>query len=280
MATVPPGIVESLPQWLEVAVGLARRAGEVVLDYQDRLAEVVTEFKGRRELVTEADRASERVVVEGLRSEFPDHAILAEEGVASPRGAADRESDFRWLVDPLDGTTNFVHAIPFHCVALSLDYRGELLLGVVHAPALGDTYTAILGQGAWRNEQRLSVTGTSDLRDALVATGLSYQRNEPGFEDNTARFGRIVPLCRDLRRLGSAQLDLCLTASGTYDGYWEMYLQPYDVAAGGLIVREAGGKVTDLSGGDDWVDQGQVLATNGALHDAMMAVVGGPPGAG
>ncbi len=267
-----------MSEWRDRAVELASAAGEVVLSYRQRLRELRTEFKGRRDLVTEADRASELVVVDGLRAAFPDHAILAEEGVATPKGEVDRESDFVWLVDPLDGTTNFVHAIPFHCVALSLSYRDELLLGVVHAPVLGDTYSAVRGGGAWRNGEPISVTRTADLRNALVATGLSYRRNEDGFEDNTERLATIVPMCRDLRRLGSAQLDLCLTASGTYDGYWEMYLQPYDVAAGGLIVREAGGTVTDLSGGDRWVSEGQVLASNGVLHETMLDVVGGAPG--
>ena len=129
-----------------------------------------------------------------------------------------------------------------------------------HAPALNHTYTAVRGDGARRNGEPIAVTRTEELRHALVATGFSYHRNEPGYEDNVDRIARMVPLCRDLRRLGSAQLDLCLTAAGTFDGYWEMYLQPYDVAAGGLIVREAGGRVTDLAGGDDWVREGQILA--------------------
>lgn len=272
--------VHEVEVWRSRAIELAREAGEVVQRFQARLGGVRTEFKGRRELVTEADRAAEQVVVGGLRGSFPDHAILAEEGVATPAGRADRESDYLWLVDPLDGTTNFVHALPFYCIALSLSYRDELLLGVVHAPALGDTYTAVRGGGASRNGTPIAVTTTEDLGDALVATGLSYRRNEPECEDNIDRIARMAPLCRDLRRLGSAQLDLCMTASGTFDGYWEMYLQPYDVAAGGLIVREAGGRVTDLTGGDDWVAEGQILASNGRLHDRLLEVVGGKPGAG
>lgn len=264
-----------LDRWLASGRELALQAGELLIDYQLRLRELRTEFKGRRDLVTEADRAAERLLVAGLRAACPGHAILAEEGVDSPAGRADRASDWLWLIDPLDGTTNFVHGIPFFCVALSLSYRGEVVLGVVHAPQLGDTFLARRGEGAQRNEQPVSVSNTSELGHALLATGLSYHRNDPGYDDNVARIGRIVPLCRDLRRLGSAQLDLCMTAAGTFDGYWELHLAPYDVAAGGLLVREAGGRVTDLRGGDAWVDEGHILASNGQLHQELMRVVGG-----
>ena len=123
----------------------------------------------------------------------------------------------------------------------------------------------------------ISSRRTSEVADALLATGFSYNRNEPGRDDNSARLARVLPLCRDLRRLGSAELDLCLTAAGVYDGYWELYLQPYDVAAGAVIVQEAGGRVTDLDGGDDWLYGGQVLATNGLLHDALLPLVGPAP---
>lgn len=259
------------------ARALVERAGACLLDFQQRSPMRAAEFKGRRELVTAADRASEQIVVDGLRAAFPHHAILAEEGVASPRGRADRAADWLWILDPLDGTTNFVHGLPFYCVALSLSYRDELMLGIVHAPALRDTFTARRGAGARRNDAPIAVSATTDLGHALIATGFSYQRNEPGCDDNSARVARVLPLCRDLRRFGSAQLDLCLTACGAFDAYWEMYLQPYDVAAGGLIVREAGGRVTDLRGGDAWVREGHLLASNGHLHERLLEVVGGAP---
>jgi myo-inositol-1(or 4)-monophosphatase len=265
---------------LDRARELALAAGRELLGWQERVQQQPPEFKGRRDLVTAADRAAEEVVVAGLQSSFPDHAVLAEEGVLTPQGEADRESDWLWLIDPLDGTTNFVHGIPFFCVALSLSYRDEIVVSVVHAPALGDggvTYTARRRGGAHRNGEPIAVSETHALRDALLATGFSYHRNEAGYDDNTTRVARVVPLCRDLRRLGSAQLDLCLVASGTFDGYWEMHLAPYDVGAGSLLVTEAGGRVTDLAGGDAWVRQGHVLASNGWLHDELMDVVGGAP---
>ncbi len=267
-----------ISQCLELAVALAQAAGREVLARAARGGGPVVERKSRRELVTDADRAAEAIIVDALRAQLPDHAVCAEEGVLSPAAREDREADWLWLVDPLDGTTNFVHGIPFYAVALSLSWRGALQLGVVHAPVLGHTYAARLGGGARRNGEALRVSATRDLGDALLATGLSYDRNEPGRDDNTARIARVVPACRDLRRLGSAQLDLCLTAAGSLDGYWETGLKPYDIGAGALIVQEAGGRVSDLAGGGAWLARGSVLASNGPLHDQLLRLLQDPQG--
>lgn len=270
---------EALREFLEVAVRVAEKGGEVLLDYVPRMAEVRTEFKGRStELVTEADRAAEQVIVEGLLEAFPDHGVLAEEGVLTPRGRASVESaSHLWIVDPLDGTTNFVHGLGYFSVAVSLAIQGEPVVGVVHAPAMGWTYTAARGLGAYRNTEPIHVTDTDQAAAALVATGFSYNRSDPGADDNMARLTRALHATRDVRRMGSAELDLCLTAEGSFDAYWELYLAPYDVAAGSVVVREAGGRVTDLVGGDEWLYGGQVLASNGVLHDQMLALVGGAP---
>jgi myo-inositol-1(or 4)-monophosphatase len=267
--------VRELQGWLRSAERIARAGGDVLLDHQRRLHAIATEKKGQRELVTEADRAAEHAVVGALLVEHPTHAVLAEEGVATPKGRPHQASDWTWIVDPLDGTTNFVHGIPFWCVAIALAWRGEPVLGVVHAPALQWTFTGARGLGAWRNGERLKVTPTAAIGDALLATGFSYDRNAPGHDDNSGRLTRVLPVCRDLRRLGSAELDLCLTAAGHYDGYWELYLMPYDVAAGAVLVQEAGGRVTDLCGGADWLHGGEVLASNGRLHAALLQLVGG-----
>lgn len=264
----------TLRQILAAVEPVARRAGDVLLDYRSRLRDVRTEFKGRRELVTAADRAAEQVVVEHLLREFPAHAVLAEEGVLTPAGKPHRDADLVWILDPLDGTTNFVHDLPSFAVAIALVERGEPVLAVVHAPVLGHTYTAVRGGGAQRDGATIRVTATQDLADALLATGFSYDRNEPGHDDNSGRLARMLPRCRDLRRFGSAELDLCFVADGRFDGYWEMYLAPYDVAAGALLVREAGGRISDLRGGADWLFGGQILASNGPLHAPMLAVVG------
>ncbi|MCA8966393.1 MAG: inositol monophosphatase [Planctomycetes bacterium] len=268
-----------LPRCRDVAVELAHAAGAELLAQRRRGGLRVHSKSQRRELVTAADRAAEEIVVGGLLQQFPEHAVLAEEGVLTPVGRSSSTAESVWIVDPLDGTTNFVHGLPFFAVAIGLVQAGRPVVGVVHAPALGETFVATAGGGAERRfadgrSERLQVTATTELADALLATGFSYVRNEPGRDDNSGRLAKVLPLCRDLRRLGSAELDLCLVAAGSYDGYWELYLQPYDVAAGALIVREAGGRVTDLRCGDDWLFGGQVLASNGVLHDALRAVVG------
>jgi myo-inositol-1(or 4)-monophosphatase len=269
-----PGV--DLQPFVDTAVGLAALAGTELLRHR-RSAAAQAESKGRRrELVTAADRAAEHIVVGGLMAAFPDHAVLAEEGVLTAQGQASKAADWTWIVDPLDGTTNYVHGLPFFAVAVALAYRDRPVVGVVHAPALGETFVAAAGHGSRRvfasgREQVLGVSATLELADALLATGFSYNRNEPGRDDNAARLARVLPHCRDLRRLGSAELDLCYVAAGVYDGYWELYLAPYDVAAGAVIVQEAGGRVTDLAGGQQWLFGGQVVATNGALHGQLMA---------
>ncbi|MGE3174118.1 MAG: inositol monophosphatase family protein [Planctomycetota bacterium] len=273
MERSPPWSADELLATRDRAVALAQEAGEVLLRH--RREGLVAESKGRRrELVTAADRDAERVVVGGIQRQWPSHAVLAEEGVLTAKGRSDREADWTWIVDPLDGTTNFVHGVPFFAVAIALAWRDRPVVGVVHAPALGDTYAAAAGLGAHWNGTRIQVSRTAELADALVATGFSYERDEPGRDDNLGRLQRVLPRCRDVRRLGSAELDLCLCARGTYDAYWELYLAPYDVAAGAVIVREAGGRVTDLRGGEDWLHGGRILASNGALHEEMLAVCG------
>ncbi len=273
---VPSG--PQLQPFLEQALSLAREAGVGLLAQRAAAAGTVMQKGRRRELVTAADRAAEQVVVGGLRARFPDHAMLAEEGVLTTAGEIDKAADWTWIVDPLDGTTNFVHGLPFFAVAIALAHRGVPVVGVVHAPALGETFFGARGLGAFRRwadgrEQRLAVSRTHELADALLATGFSYNRNEPGRDDNSARLAAVLPHCRDLRRLGSAELDLCMVAAGVYDGYWELYLAPYDVAAGAVLVQEAGGTVTDLAAGGEWLFGGQVLASNGALHAELLRVL-------
>lgn len=255
---------------LVVAQELALAAGADLLQRRAAAA-AQPESKGvRRELVTAADRAAEAIVVGGLRRAFPDHAVLAEEGGLTA-GSGSAAAEWTWIVDPLDGTTNYVHGLPHFAVAIALARGGEPVLGVVHAPALGDTYAGARGLGAVvrradGSSRPLRVSGTMELADALLATGFSYVRNEPGRDDNSGHVADLLPHCRDLRRLGSAELDLCYVAAGAFDGYWELYLAPYDKAAGAVLVREAGGCVTDWAGGDEWLYGDRILASNGALH--------------
>ncbi|MFN9757848.1 MAG: inositol monophosphatase family protein, partial [Planctomycetota bacterium] len=177
-----------------------------------------------------------------------------------------------------DGTTNFVHGLPHFAVAVALAHRNVPVVGVVHAPALGETFYGARGLGAWRRDgagdRRLQVSSTREVADALLATGFSYVRNEPGRDDNAGHVAAVLPHCRDLRRLGSAELDLCYVAAGVFDGYWELYLAPYDVAAGAVLVAEAGGRISDWQDGDDWLFGDRVLASNGHLHGALRRLLG------
>ena len=267
-------VLPDLRPFVDEARRLACTAGEELMRRRATDGPRAQSKGTRRELVTAADRAAEQIVVGGLLAAFPDHAILAEEGVLTTQGRASQVSDWTWLVDPLDGTTNYVHGLPHWGVAIALAYRNDPVVGVVHAPLLGETFVAARGLGAHRHfaddrVQELRVSRTAELADALLATGFAYVRNEPGRDDNSAHVAALLPHCRDLRRLGSAELDLCYVAAGSYDGYWELYLAPYDVAAGAVLVREAGGAISDWEGGGDWLFGDRVLASNGLLHDEL-----------
>ncbi len=274
---------------LTLALEAARAGGEVLLGARRELAaraasrrtaEASVETKGvRRELVTATDRAAERAVVGRILAARPQDGVLAEEGELTPKGEISQDAEVLWIVDPLDGTTNFVHGLPFFSVAVAA-YAGKLpLVGVVLAPDLGRTWYAAAGLGAFHQSATddptpIRVSPTSELADALLATGFSYVRNEPGRDTNVGRIGMVIGECRDLRRYGSAEIDLALTGEGSFDAYWELDLQAYDVAAGAVIVREAGGRVTDLDGGDEWLFGGSILASNGAVHDRLLSLVG------
>jgi myo-inositol-1(or 4)-monophosphatase len=250
---------------VQVAEEAAREAGAVLAGLFGRLsAESITSKSARRDLVTEADVMSERLLVEVLRARFPDHAIEAEEEVCDPRD--DRP---RWFLDPLDGTVNFVHGLPLFAVSAGLLVDGVPEAAVVHAPMLNETFIATRGHGAFCNGAPLAVSDTLELGDAVLATGFPYVRDDPG-RDNLANFSRLFYEVRGLRRMGSAAIDLAFTAAGRFDGFWELQLSPHDVAAGALLVREAGGRVTDGAGGDDWLRGKSIVAAGKVLHGALL----------
>lgn len=235
------------------------------------------EFKGRRELVTAVDRESELLLVDAIRARFPDDAILAEEGVASPRGVVDREAEFTWVLDPIDGTTNFVHAHPSFSVSVGVLRDGKAWRGVVHAPMIGgceggQSFYGGVGLGAWCNGRALRVSASARLRDSVVATGFSYNRNEAGVDTNAERFVAALMEVRGMRRCGSAALDLAHVAAGVYDAYWEKHLAPYDVAAGIALVLGAGGSVSTFNPGADAILDGEILASNGRVEDELRAL--------
>lgn len=244
---------------LDFAVRIAREAGEILLD---REGKAPVEFKGRRELVTAADRASEEHLARRIRERFPADAIFAEEGTRSAGEGA------RWFVDPLDGTTNYVHGHPMYTVSLGVEVGGELVVGVVWAPRLGEMFVAERGSGASLNGEPIRVSGTGTLRDSLLATGFAYHRHETP-ENNIGNFSRILLESRGVRRGGCASLDLAYVAAGRFDGFWEIWLQPYDVAAGIVLVREAAGRVTGIGEDADPLFGRNIIASNDRIHSQI-----------
>lgn len=246
---------------------IAERAGEILVEGWGK-TQSVTYKRGRTDMLTETDRKSEECIVRALAQAFPDDAIIAEEGSSRGHRGARR----RWLVDPLDGTTNFVHGLPIFAVSIGLEIEGELAAGVVRAPALSWEFAARIGQGATRNGQTIRVSQTAELRDALCVTGFPYDRQTHP-QNNFANWETLQRNAQGVRRLGAAALDLCFVACGWLDGYWEYRLSPWDLAAGVVIAREAGARVTDMAGGAFEVDRAEVVCSNGKIHDAMVSLL-------
>ena len=243
---------------------LARQAGEMALAYRGRLASLQVNRKSEKDLVTEADTAIERYLVAEIRARYPEHGITGEESGSRPGDT------WRWVIDPIDGTASFVHDQPYFSISIALEQEGRTLFGAVHAPALGELYLAERGEGAWLNGRRLHVSQRDCLGDAMLATGFACLR--AGLpRHNLPLFNALLPRLRDVRRYGSAALDLCFVAAGRLEGYWELNLSDYDVAAGMLMVEEAGGRCTDFQGGRDRL-YAENLATNGLIHEQVIAV--------
>lgn len=253
-----------LGDYAEAAYQAAQRAGRLLKDNLKRRFGVSK--KGRIDLVTEMDVASETCIVDHLLKRFPDHEVLAEE-----QGKHGQSSPFKWIIDPLDGTTNYAHGFPCFAVSIALEVQGEVQVGVVYDPNQEETFLARRGQGAELNGKPIRVSREARLVDSLVATGFSYRQEK--MAENLKHFGRISLEVRAVRRIGSAALDLCYVACGRFDGYWELTLHPWDVAAGKLLVEEAGGRVTRLDGSPASIYGEEFLATNGRIHEAMSRIL-------
>ena len=251
--------------YLETAIDLCRAAGDILNYYADR--DKLVEFKGHANLVTIADKKSEELIIGGILSRYPSHSILAEESGATQSGAA-----VKWIIDPLDGTTNFAHGYPFYCVSIAVEEKGEIVCGAVYDPVREEMFSAARGAGAYRNGERLKVSNVDRLSQALLITGFPYNFRER-VDTVIRQFGKFLVASQAVRRGGSAALDLCYVASGRLDGFWELYLQPWDTAAGHVILEEAGGRVTDFKGGPFSIYNKETLASNGLLHDEMRAVL-------
>lgn len=254
----------------EAAERVARAAGEEILRRYRVSGQSGAEVKGReRDLVTEADRASEAIILAALRREFPGDGIVAEE--SSPEYL---RSGRVWVVDPLDGTVNFVHGVPQFAVSIGFMVDGVPRAGCVHAPVMRETYAADLDGGATLDGVPIRVSSEGDLRRSLLVTGFPYQRNEDP-RNNLANFARLALHARGVRRFGSAALDLAFVAAGRLDGYWELWLSPWDTCAGVCLVRAAGGTVTGIHGRGDPVGGDTILATNGRIHDSLDGMLDG-----
>jgi myo-inositol-1(or 4)-monophosphatase len=250
-----------------VAIDAARSAGELLRSRIDSIREV--RHKGLVDLVTDVDVASERLVSQAILTAFPSHTILGEEG--GSMGGEDTR--FRWLVDPLDGTTNYTHGFPLFCVSIGLEVDGRLQFGVVYAPMQDELFVAESGGGATLNGRRIHVSAVSELRQAMLATGFPYPREALGRALRS--FEALSYEGQAVRRVGSAALDLCFVACGRFDAYWEHLVKPWDLGAGALIVVEAGGQLSATDGSEFSVDGGQILASNSRLHPAMLQSLAG-----
>jgi myo-inositol-1(or 4)-monophosphatase len=245
---------------------MARRAGSLLREAFGKRQEIV--FKGLIDPVTAADRSSEALLIETIRSDFPGHHVVSEE-----RGAVQGDRRHSWYIDPLDGTVNFTHSIPFYCVSIAYAVDSVVQLGVVYDPQREELFSAGRGQGAWLNGERLEVSREADLDRSLLATGFPYDiRTNP--TNNLDNYARFALRSQGVRRLGSAALDLCYVAAGRLNGYWELFIFPWDVAAGGLVAAEAGARVTDARGEERNLSKSNsILAANPRLHHAMLDVL-------
>ena len=249
-----------------IAVRAARAAGKVLIQYFDRIESLNVTEKSRNDFVSEVDRAAEMEIIQVLRNAYPDHAILAEE-----TGSHDG-NDYQWIIDPLDGTTNYLHGFPQFAVSIACTYKGELQSGVVYDPLQDEMFTADKGYGAYCNDRRIRVAGRKGLEGALIGTGFPYS-DLTHLDTYTEMFKAMVKDTAGIRRPGSAALDFAYVAAGRVDGFWELGLSVWDFAAGALLVREAGGTVSDISGGSRQMETGNVVAGNLKVHADMLKVL-------
>ncbi len=251
---------------LNTAIKAARRAAAIILRYLDQVDRLHVEAKGRADFVSEVDRLAEQEIIEVLRGAYPHHAIIAEEGGSQPG------NDFEWIIDPLDGTTNFLHGHPQFAISIALRHAGNIEHGVVFDPLRNELYTASRGRGAQLNSRRIRVSQVRRLQDSLLGTGFPFKILDH-LDEWLAIFRALLVRSSGIRRAGAAALDLAYVACGRFDGFWEMGLKPWDMAAGSLLIQEAGGLVSDFDGGRDFMHSGNIVAGNPAIHPLLLQFV-------
>jgi len=254
---------------LTIAVKAARRAGQIINQASQSVDLLTVTKKSHSDYVSEVDRAAEDAILGVLRTAYPDHAILAEES----GGQGDRKkSDYLWIIDPLDGTTNFLHGFPKYAVSIGVSYRGVMAHAVVYDPVMNELFTASKGAGAFLNDRRIRVSKRTRLDECLIGTGFPF-RDLTHVEAYFGMFRAIVPRTAGIRRPGSAALDLCYVACGRYDGFWEIGLAPWDMAAGSLLITEAGGLVGDLEGNNKHLQSGQIVTANSRIFSQLIQII-------
>ncbi|MBU0481584.1 MAG: inositol monophosphatase [Proteobacteria bacterium] len=253
---------------LRAAVEASSAAGEIIRELYDQPHQI--RMKGAIDLVTEADLAAEKAILEILSERFPHHSFMGEESSSDQIG--DRDGSL-WIIDPLDGTTNFAHGFPYFCVSIAYQENGRCEAGVINCPMQNEIFLAWRGGGAYLNGRKISVSQSSSLLESLIATGFPYSIEER-IDRVLSQFGKVLPKVRDIRRAGAAALDLAYVACGRLDGFWEMDLKPWDTAAGVLMVEEAGGRVTDFAGSVNWTPyMPEVVASNGRIHLDLVSML-------
>ena len=250
-----------------VALKAVKEGGAILMKYFGKIKSI--DYKGEINLVTEADQRSEEVILSIIKNSYPNHRILAEE-----TGESGNSSSFKWIIDPLDGTTNYAHGYPCFCVSLAIEYEEEVIYGAVYDPVKEELFTAEKGKGAFINGKAIKTSSTKQLDQSLLCTGFPYDVRDD-MDSNILNFRTFLMKAQAVRRDGSAALDLCHTAAGRFDGFWEQKLFPWDVAAGGLLVTEAGGKLTNFTGGNFSIYDKEIVASNGLIHDQMVEALNG-----
>jgi myo-inositol-1(or 4)-monophosphatase len=264
----------SMDQFKKIAVEAALKGGEILNKHQGKIKNI--SYKDEVNLVTDVDKISEDTILRIIRKNFPDHAILTEESKEFIPENEKLKPVYEWVIDPLDGTTNYAHGLPIYCVSIALEENEKIILGVVYNPNLDELFVAERGKGAFlscgKTKRRISVSQTRKLSKSLLATGFPYDIRTSKI-NNLDHFANFYKKAQAVRRGGSAALDLCYLAIGRFDGFWELKLSPWDIAAGSLLVEEAGGEVTDFSGGPFNIYLKEILATNGKIHKQMIEVL-------
>lgn len=251
---------------LDIATELAKESGRIQMDNFGKVHQV--EYKGVTNIVTEVDKKCEELIIDRIKKEFPTHSILAEES-----GKSGISSEYRWIIDPLDGTVNYAHGYPLFATSIALEYKKEIIAAAVFEPNRSELFSAEKGGGAFLNNGRIKVSKTSELQKALLDTGFAYNVSEGEVCNNVVHFASFLTSARAIRRDGAAAADLCYVACGRFDGFWELFLKPWDMAAGKLIILEAGGKVSSFDGSPFDLYGTEILASNGAIHSQMIEVL-------